>query len=706
MNYDGWVVVGTKLDTKQLEVDLKSAEKKLMQYEKEAERLEQSKVKAEADLQAYEEQKRLIKEVTDESNMYAQTEVEVTNNLRNEQVLLEELNAKYAKQINNLDSINEKIKQNSLNQQLVKNEINGVNEKLKNNEGIKSFHTSMEKASKGVEKLNNTMSKGIKRILRFSVALIGVESLFTVLSKAFNSNEEAVKKMENIWKGLGAVLQPVVDWITDKLMYGVAVVNEFIKALTGIDFVARANAKALDKQANAQKNLNKQTFSFDEMNIAQSNNSSSSSDSSDLIELPELSEETISKIHSVANSVKEIWDSTQGIRDILKKIIDFALKHPGVVLTILGGAKLAGWISSIIGVVGGKAGLFGIVTALTIIAGISIANVVDEIKNFHKAADSADKQVELLQQRWEEMKDGVDELNDADQRFIKTIQATITEINNASISASEHFENLGWLSLRTDIATGSFKRFKNQLEENLKTQETEMEYMDALYEKTGKTEEQTSSYIEYLKKYRDSLIEVNDNISKNKEVSGMLGDVIESNKDKISDLDEKINYLSGTLQTNADNMGNLADKTDSSKNKVNDLFNAINNLKDKAIKVSVNGDTSGLKSALNGIFDNPLLAPIKNVFENITGMKFPKLAVGGIVNNPGRGVPMGSYIAGEAGREGILPLTDSNTMAQLGQEIGKWITVQNVSNTYLNGRLIQRQIDQASKDKNFETNGW
>ena len=571
---------------------------------------------------------------------------------------------------------------------------------------LKSVHTSMEKASKGVEKLNNTMSKGIKRILRFSVALIGVESLFTVLSKAFNSNEEAVKKMENVWKGLGAVLQPVVDWISDKLMYGVAVVNEFIKALTGIDFVARANAKALDKQANAQKNLNKQTFSFDEMNIAQSNNSSSSSDSSDLIELPELSEETISKIHSVANSVKEIWDSTQGIRDILKKIIDFALKHPGVVLTILGGAKLAGWISSIIGVAGGTAGLFGIATALTIIAGISIANVIDEVKEFHDAADSADNQTSLLQEKWEDMIDTVDDLADADERFVKTIQATITEINNSAISASNYFGELKGIDIQWGLLTGTFEDFKEQLIENLELQETEIEYMEALYEKTGKTEEQTGSYIEYLKKYRDSLVEVNDNISKNDAVSKLLGDVIESNKNKISDLDEKINYLSGTLETNADNMGNLADETNTSKNKVTDLFNAINKLKDKAVKILVNGDTSRLKSALNGIFDSPLLSPIKNVFENITGIKFPKLAVGGIVNNPGRGVPMGSYIAGEAGREGILPLTDSNAMAQLGQEIGKWITVQNVSNTYLNGRLIQRQIDQASKDKNFETNGW
>ena len=583
--------------------------------------------------------------------------------------------------------------------------------KLKKNQAdvaradLKNIHTSMEKANKGVEKLNNTMSRGVKRILRFSVAMIGVESIFTVLSKAFNSNEKAVKKMENVWNGLSAVLQPVVDWITDKLMYGVAVVNEFIKALTGIDLVARANAKALDKQANAQKNLNKQTFSFDEMNIAQSN-TSSSSDSSGLIDLPELSDETISKIHDVADTVLKIWDSTKGIRDVLKKIIDFALKHPGVVLAILGGAKLAGWISSIIGVVGGTAGLFGIATALTIIAGISIANVIDEVKEFKDAVNNADSQTSLLESNWKDMKDSVDEITDADERFVKSIQATILEMNNSSLSILEYLGKLSNLEVHNQLVTDTFEDFENQLIGNLKVQKAEVEYMDALYEKTEKTEEQTSSYIEYLKKYRDSLIGVNDNLSKNNLVSKFLGDVIEDNKNKISDLDEKINYLNETLETNADNINNLGDEANTSKGKVKGLFDMINNLKDKTVKIIVNGDTSKLQSALQKLTDLPLFGNAFKNYLNNANIKIPGLAVGGIVNMPGRGVPVGGAIAGEAGREGVLPLTDSNTMAQLGQEIGKWITVQNVSNTYLNGRLIQRQIDQTSKDKSFETNGW
>ena len=42
---DGWVVIGTKLDTKQLEKHLKSSERQLRQYEKEAEKLTDKKAK-------------------------------------------------------------------------------------------------------------------------------------------------------------------------------------------------------------------------------------------------------------------------------------------------------------------------------------------------------------------------------------------------------------------------------------------------------------------------------------------------------------------------------------------------------------------------------------------------------------------------------------------------------------------------------------
>ena len=137
----------------------------------------------------------------------------------------------------------------------------------------------------------------------------------------------------------------------------------------------------------------------------------------------------------------------------------------------------------------------------------------------------------------------------------------------------------------------------------------------------------------------------------------------------------------------------------------------IGNVVGSAFKAAINGALSLIEGILNTPIKaiNGLLSIINKVpginIPKINTIKLPRLASGGIVNNPGKGVMMGNYIAGEAGREGILPLSDPTAMAQLGKEIGKWITVNNTSNTYLDGRLIQRNQAKVREELSFATNG-
>lgn len=91
------------------------------------------------------------------------------------------------------------------------------------------------------------------------------------------------------------------------------------------------------------------------------------------------------------------------------------------------------------------------------------------------------------------------------------------------------------------------------------------------------------------------------------------------------------------------------------KNVVNKLIDGIN----KVIKIPFNK----LNSTLNDVRNTNILGkkPFKGLwgYNPISVPKIPKLAKGGIVNNPGRGVNMGSYIAGERGAEAVIPLQNS-----------------------------------------------
>lgn len=122
----------------------------------------------------------------------------------------------------------------------------------------------------------------------------------------------------------------------------------------------------------------------------------------------------------------------------------------------------------------------------------------------------------------------------------------------------------------------------------------------------------------------------------------------------------------------------------------------------------INGFISGL---------NTILYPIRGLISSagkilgkswtissVSIPKIPLLATGGIVDLPRRGVNIGGAIAGEAGAEGVIPLTDQRAMETLGKTIGRYITINaNITNT-MNGRVISRQLQQIKNEENFAYN--
>lgn len=116
----------------------------------------------------------------------------------------------------------------------------------------------------------------------------------------------------------------------------------------------------------------------------------------------------------------------------------------------------------------------------------------------------------------------------------------------------------------------------------------------------------------------------------------------------------------------------------------------------------------GVADSLGGLFKFPfnmIIAGMNTLIRGINKIKFdvpdwvpgiggkqlgfsipeiPRLAKGTILNAPGRGVPVagGTALAGEAGREAYLPLSDTQLLEELGSTIGKYITINaNITNT-------------------------
>lgn len=99
---------------------------------------------------------------------------------------------------------------------------------------------------------------------------------------------------------------------------------------------------------------------------------------------------------------------------------------------------------------------------------------------------------------------------------------------------------------------------------------------------------------------------------------------------------------------------------------INALISGIN----KVVSIPFNGINSALRSLKN---INILGISPFGFLGTISVPQIPKLAKGGIVNNPGPGVNMGNYIAGEKGPEAVMPITDSQFIADFAEEIAKRI---------------------------------
>ena len=158
---------------------------------------------------------------------------------------------------------------------------------------------------------------------------------------------------------------------------------------------------------------------------------------------------------------------------------------------------------------------------------------------------------------------------------------------------------------------------------------------------------------------------------------------------------------------------------------VNGIWYIINNVIIEGVKtigtMAGNVIASVFKAVVNGVLwaiENTLNSPIRTInslvgiINKIPGInlstlptfKLPRLAVGGIVNMPGRGVPIGGAITGERGAEGVIPLTDSQAMEELGATIGRYITINaNITNT-MNGRVISRELQKINANNDFALN--
>lgn len=548
-----------------------------------------------------------------------------------------------------------------------------------------------------------------KKIKRFALSLFSVASVYSLISRAsstyLSENKTTANKLEAIWKTLGQALGPVIDYVVDGFIKLLGYVGEFVKVLTDgkVDLTKmfNENAKSINKTAKAQKELNKQTYSFDKINKLSSSSSTgvSASKGQTNFQMPKLNTTIIEKLQDMAHWLKENWD--------------WIWKVGAALGTVFGVAKITNVLDNISKLLGssGLGGLFTTLSGLAIVGGIiitiqNVAEVISDAKRVKEEIESISEKTNEAQKKWLD--------KEKDLNKILNTQNVNRKAGNDIISNSKNVINkiLG-------LSKSQLKTVKN----NIITSGKQLEAMEKILKTEEVTDEQKKKTLEswleqyvYIQNVREELI-------KNKQSTKEVDEVADQYVQAIKNAGTELGLNNDELDTMKDNIF----KSNSAYEKVYGTIDKINSTplenKTAEYKIQTTSDTTKAAKSMKTFFDKTAKSVAKisdatagiiggalsggavgGLISGINAIWNKRLAVGGIVNNPGKGVFLGGAITGESGKEGVLPLTNPNTMRELGAEIGKYITINAIIDNYMDGTKFNRATARVQKMDNFINN--
>lgn len=551
-----------------------------------------------------------------------------------------------------------------------------------------------EKSGKGFE-------KGLSSLKRFGMALLGVRGAFTLVRKAtssyLNEHEETANKINSIWVALGNALAPIIEFIANAVLKLIGYLNVFLQAL-GFDIDLTKNmgksSKAIDNTTKSMKELNRQVASFDEMSVAQKETSTGGvggggTSGTGAFQMPELNENIVNFLKDTAKFLKENW------------------RWLVLIGTVIAGYKVANWLSSL-GKLGGALStlaqigiiavgvdlLYDAVTGRNLIEDLkTIAEWLPKLNTLHKNNTKTVKENNKETQSWIKTKnqdlDAMEKGSQEASDYYYKLRDLVTGITLNNKAMIQHTDQIGGLGYVVNQITGETREYTQRLQDNNLTMQGVIQEMANMYKQGLLTADQEKEFKEILK---------------------ATNGVLEDGKVKFEQMDNSIWVASQHTENYEDILKatkNTAKTTfENMKESAKQFVNDVARLK-ATPEIKFKTDISDLKNKLQSLSSIPLLNFGGTITNALNKIKSLGLAKGGIVNNPGRGVPIANVITGEAtnGAEGVVPLNNEQSMELIGQAVAKHVVINLTNNTMLDGKVIAREQRKISDENNFLTNG-
>ena len=521
---------------------------------------------------------------------------------------------------------------------------------------------SVKQLSEGFKNFGSSIQSSIRNVARLALGIFGIRSAFMFLRRASsdlaNYDKQYAANLEYIRYALTQAIAPVLQWIVRLAATLLGYINAIMQGWFGINLFARGSAENFNKMkagasgvSKAVKEIKKQLTGFDEINMLTDQSDTGTSVGAGGVGMPNFD-------LSAMQGEPPAW---------LQWIID----HKDEILSTLAGIA-AGLLAIKLGASGIQALGIGVMVAGII---YTIQSLLDYLKdpsweNFGKViqgigiaivglgilignvplivAGAIVLIVGTIIKHWEEIKaffqKGIDWLANKSDWIHEMFGDTIGNIYDTFVKNLQLI--LNWFDM-------TFKNIKQILDGII-------QFVKGVF--TGNWEQAWEGV---------------------RKIFGAIWDWIK-------------NTLKTVLEIAWNTVKGVASRVGET---ISNVFKAI-----------VNGVLSGVERVLNSPIRavNRLIGVINAVpginLSTLPTFNLPRLKVGGIINMPNKGTMIGGAIAGESGREGVLPLTDQQAMAELGAEIGKHVLVNLTNITQMNGRVIGRELKQITNEQNFAFN--
>lgn len=684
---DGQVIIGTKLDSKNFDKQLSKLETRYKneQIDLEVKLANFDNAKQEVNKLNYE-----LKNVKDRLQEINARKIELkampdfSSNAKafNEYTSLNieqsELNAK-AEQYNiQLNKAHDNLTKNEASYEKIKNKVNqtGLEYQKLNAEINKTNSQGLS----GVAKSINDVGKGVqgvtKKLVKWGLAIFGIRSAYQFFKSSVSIlseyNEQIGTDIQYIRFALAATLQPVIERIIQLVYTLLQYIGYIAKAWFGVNIFANASVKAFQSNNKALKDSNKQAkqlkktlAGFDEMNVLENNKESDNGGSNGGVgtpstDLSNIGEKDLTNIYKWTDKAKEKFDD---LYEIITGKIRKAIEDLGLSDFFLKSWELA-------------------------------ASGVKDV--FHGLLDSIGGILEMIVGLFT---GDADKIKEGFKKLVKGIGEIAKGLVKIVIGVWGEIVALVWQFVIQPILN-AFKEGWGNIKQGFK--------------------DLWDSIVIVFKEMVDTLVQTAKELWKS--LKQGFKDLFNGIKTVFSPLGNFFKNIWNNLVSGAKTAWTNVKKAFGSvtsffSNIVNSVINKFRSLGSKvgsaigsAFKAVINGVLRTIENVLNSPIRaiNSLIGIVNKISPTKIGklstFYLPRLAKGGIVNMPSRGIPIGSAIAGESGAEGVIPLTDSQQMAMLGEAIGKYITINaNITNT-MNGRVISREIQRVQNNSNFAMN--